>query len=74
MRAEGRHGIDAPTRQRLQQWLQEQPDLTLAELAERLDRTRSIKVSLSRCCRVLKEMGLPRKKRRSTRDSETAKG
>ena len=66
--------IDAPARQRLQQWLQEQPDLTLAELTERLDHTLGIQVSLARCCRVLKEMGLPRKKRLSTRASATAKG
>ena len=29
--------IDAAARQQLQQWLAEQPDLTLAELAKRLD-------------------------------------
>jgi hypothetical protein len=46
----------------LQQWLAEQPDLTLAELAERLDQSLHIQVSLSRLCKGLKELGLPRKK------------
>jgi transposase len=54
--------IDAAARLHLQEWLQVQPDLTLAELAERLHKTMGIKVSVARLCRVLKELGLPRKK------------
>jgi transposase len=64
--------IDAAARQQLQQWLAEQPDLTLAELAERLDQSLHIQVSLSRLCKVLKELGLPRKKSRSMPPSATA--
>ena len=46
--------------------------MTLAELTERLDHTLGIKISLARCCRVLKELGLPRKKmlHASEQDSE----
>jgi transposase len=63
--------IDAAARWRLREWLQEQPDLTLAELAERLEQTMSIKVGVPRLCRVLKELGLPRKKKRCTPRSAT---
>jgi transposase len=58
--------IDANAQQHLRQWLAEQPDLSLAELAERLEQGLHIRISVSRLCKVLKAMGLPRKKSHST--------
>jgi len=65
--------LDAKARQHLQDWLREQSDLTLAELAERLEKTLSIRIALSRLSRVLQDMGLPRKKSHSMRRSATGK-
>jgi transposase len=64
--------IDAAAQLRLQQWLQEQPDLTLVELADRLNHTLGIPISVTRLCRILKQLDVPRKKRRSTPRSVTA--
>jgi transposase len=63
--------IDDRARQLLRDWLQAQSDLTLEELAERLDTTLGIRVCISRLCRVLQELGLRRKKRVSMRRSKT---
>ena len=63
--------IDEQARQRLREWLAEQPDLTLDELAERLQRECGIHACLSLVCRVLQKLGLPRKKRRSMRRNVT---
>jgi transposase len=57
-------------REDLRHWLQEQPDLTEAELRERLH-GRGITVCQSRVGQVLREMGLRRKKNRSTPGSAT---
>lgn len=65
--------LDEPARRRLRDWLAEQPDLTLAEVAERLQRECGIQVCLSLVCRVLQKLGLSRKKRRSTRPNATRK-
>ena len=65
--------LDAAARLQLQQWLQAQPDLTLAELADRLEQQLGIKLSLARLCRVLQAMHLPRKKRLSMPLSATAR-
>jgi transposase len=64
--------VDAPARQHLQEWLREQPDLTLAELTQRLHQRRGIGIGLSRLCGILQELSLPRKKSRSMRRSGTA--
>ena len=64
--------LDATAQLHLRQWLAEQPDLTLAELAERLDERLHIRISTARLCTVLQELGLPRKKKSlhaSERDS-----
>jgi transposase len=61
--------IDVAARLQLQQWLAQQPDLTLAELAERLHHTLHIRVSSSRLCGVLQELGMPRKKSHSMQAS-----
>ena len=57
-------------RERMRSSLQQQPDLTEAELRERLQ-TMGITVCQSRVGQVLREMGLRRKKNRSTRRSVT---
>ena len=57
-----------------QRWLQEQPDLTvaeLAELAERLQAEGGPTMSAPTLCRALQRLGLRRKKRRSTLRSAT---
>jgi len=60
----GRHpAIDPAARQQLVHWLEEQSDLTLAELAERLQSRCAIRVSLTAVCRLLRRLGLRRKKR-----------
>lgn len=64
--------LTAAVRGRLRSWLQEQPDLTESELRERLQ-TMGIMVCKSRVGQVLREMGLRRKKKRSTRRSATAR-
>jgi transposase len=52
-------------KERLRGWLREQPDLTEAELRERLAGS-GVQVSKSRVGQVLRQMGLRRKKSRST--------
>lgn len=62
----GRHPkLDAAACQQLQQWLQERPDLTLAELAQRLQAEQGLVVSPSALCRMLQQLGWRRKKRQS---------
>ena len=58
--------IDLMACEQIQAWLQERPDLTLAELAERLQARGAAAVSTPTLCRVLQRLGLRRKKRRST--------
>lgn len=65
--------LDAAARAQLRQWLTDQPDLTLQELAERLGQRLGIRIGVSRLCQVLQELGLPRKKRHSMRRSATLK-
>jgi transposase len=62
--------LSEAVREGLRSWLQEQPDLTEAELRERLQ-TMGVRVCQSRVGQVLREMGLRRKENRSTRRSGT---
>jgi transposase len=55
--------VDRANGERIRQWLQEQPDLTLAELCERLEVRSGIKISVPTMCRVIQQLGLRRKKR-----------
>jgi transposase len=55
--------VDEQAREQLRQCLATQPDLTLAELQEKLVSRTGVVVSTSRLCRILQEMGLRRKKR-----------
>jgi transposase len=57
--------VDQATRERIRQWVQEQSDLTLIELRERLARATGMQVSSPTMCRILKALGLRRKKRAS---------
>ena len=70
-----RHGPESrmteAVRGSLRNWLREQPDLTEAELRERLAAA-GIEVSKSRVGQVLRRMGLGRKKNRSMPSNETA--
>lgn len=63
-----RHGpksrITEGVKEKLRGWLKEQPDLTLAELGERLQAI-GVSVSRSRVSQVLQQMGLRLKKSRS---------
>jgi transposase len=64
--------ITAALQENLRKWLREQPDLTEAELQERLVRE-GVQVTPSRVGQVLRQMGLRRKKNRFTPRSGTAK-
>lgn len=57
--------IRAASRERVRQWVADQPDLTLAELRERLEHHTGIQVSSPTMCRILQALGLRRKKRAS---------
>ena len=62
-----------PIRERLRGWLQQQPDLTLAELHEKLSREAHLGVIVPSLWTVLRKMGLRLKESRSTPASETRK-
>lgn len=64
-----RHGggsqpsLQEPERALLRAAIAEQPDASLAELQQMLAEKRQVSVSQTTVCRVLQELGLPRKKR-----------
>src|SRR5271157_2866448 len=74
-RVEQRHGprsrIGPEVQARLRGLLRQQPDLTLAELQERLEESAGVAVSVQHLWRVLQKMGLRLKKSRFTRKSKT---
>jgi transposase len=65
-RTEQRHGpeskVTAVVEQQLQSWVRQQPDLTLAEMQERLWKTMRLPVSLARLWQVLRRLQLRLKK------------
>ena len=65
--------LNETIRGQLGSWLKQQPDLTLAELQEKLGREKQLRVSVPSLWVVLRKMGLRLKKSRSTRGSETQK-
>jgi transposase len=68
----GRHPLlNAAACEQLHHWLDEQSDLTLAELADRLQTQFGLCVSLSGVWRALRRLGLRRKKRLSMPASAT---
>lgn len=58
--------LDDSCREQIRQWLQKQPDLTLKELIGRLQARTGITVSEPTMSRVLRQMGMRRKKRHYT--------
>jgi len=58
----------------VRQVLHEQADATLVELCARLGHQRGLWMSVSTMSRLLRRLGLPRKKRRSTRLNGTRRG
>ena len=65
--------LTEPVRQQLRRWLEQQPDLTLAELQEQLRQHTRLAVSLPSLWVVLRKIGLRLKKSHSTRKSATRK-
>jgi len=57
--------------QQLRHWISEQPDLTLHEMQARLRSELGMAASIGRLWSLLRDMGLGRKKSRSTRPSKT---
>ena len=76
-RVEQRRGtvrkVTAAVEQHLREWVQAQPDLTLAELQQKLEKARHLHVSIGRLWQVLRQMGLRLKKSRSTPANGTRK-
>jgi transposase len=69
----GKRKVTAAVEQRLLGWVQAQPDLTLAELQQKLEKAHHLHVSIGRLWQVLRQMGLRLKKSRSTPASVTRK-
>lgn len=59
--------------ERLRGWIQRQPDLTLAELQQKLEKAAHLHVSIGRLWQVLRQMGLRLKKSHSTPANATRK-
>jgi transposase len=76
-RVEQRRGggrkVTAAVEQRLRGWVRAQPDLTLAELQQQLEKAHHVHVSIGRLWQVLRQMGLRLKKSRSTPANATRK-
>ena len=65
--------LDDHARQFIVEMIKENSHVRLAYLCQRVDELFNKKVSQSTMCRVVEALGLPRKKRRSTQVSATAK-
>jgi transposase len=76
-RVEQRRGtvrkVTVEVEQRLREWVQAQPDLTLAELQQQLAKAHHLQVSIGRLWQVLRQMGLRLKKSHSTPANATRK-
>jgi transposase len=76
-RVEQRRGtvrkVTAAVQQQLRDWVQAQPDLTLAELQQKLAKAQQLQVSIGRLWQVLGQMGLRLKKSHSTPANATRK-
>lgn len=74
---QSRHGpvsrVTPEVEEQLRNELRRQPDLTLEELGQRLERSRQLRLSRTRLWEVLGRLGLRRKKNPSTRPSKTAR-
>ena len=60
----------------VQEWIRRrihvQPDVTLQELREQLEATQHVRLSMGRMWLALRQLGLPLKKKRSTRKNKIA--
>ena len=65
---------DAPALAYVRRLVQDQPDATLEELCGQLQQQRGVRVSVASLCRLLKRLGLPRKKRPSMLANATRHG
>jgi transposase len=76
-RVEQRRGtvrkVTAAVERQLREWVQAQPDLTLAELQQKLEKAHHLQVSIGRLWQVLRQMDLRLKKSRSTPANATRK-
>lgn len=63
----------AAVEQRLRGWVQAQPDLTLAELQQKLEKAQHLQASIGGLWQVLRQMGLRLKKSHSTPANATRK-
>jgi transposase len=76
-RVEQRRGtvrkVTPAVEQRLRDWVQAQPDLTLAELQQKLAKAHHLQVSIGRLWQVLRQMGLRLKKSHSMPANATRK-
>jgi len=74
-RVEQRHGpeskVTGAVQQQLRSWVRQQPDLTLAEIRERLWETARLPVSVPRVWQVLRRLKLRLKKSHSTPRNRT---
>jgi transposase len=59
--------LDPTAQAVVQRLVDDHPDATLEELCTRVATERGVRVSVPTMCRVLRRLGLPRKKSRSTR-------
>jgi transposase len=69
----GNRKVTAAVEQRLLGWVQAQPDLTLAELQQKLAKAHPLHVSIGRLWQVLRQMGMRLKKSHSTPGNATRK-
>ena len=71
-----RHGPVSRVTLAVQEWIRSQirgqPDVTLRELRERLEEAQQVRLSVGRMWLALRQLGLPLKKKRSTRKSRIA--
>jgi transposase len=61
----------------VQEWIRRQiraqPDTTLQELCDQLEKAKHVRLSMGRMWLALRQLGLPLKKKRSTHKSKTVK-
>jgi len=65
--------VTLAVQERLRGWVQSQPDTTLIELQQKLEKAQRLHVSLGRLWQVLRQMGLRLKKSHSTPANATRK-
>jgi transposase len=72
-----RHGPVSRVTPAVQEWIRRQiraqPDVTLRELRQHLEEAQRLRLSMGRMWLALRQLGLPLKKKRSTRRSRTAR-